>query len=719
MDENWRTIPSLNDAGCTTDSCKNRIVRCRMLVQDILDKEFYNGMVEEVDSAGNRRTLHTKYQDSINCTTPDCYIDFDSSASIILERQPVVCVPIPGESLWVKDVLDDRYSGCCGDNNNKRTHDQNSGGVHALAGRAGMCVVKFYSAADSLFHTSASIHGVNASKNNDADWNYATDVKLQDMVEIIGIYTLADTKADMNTDGCATGNKAMRVDAVDASHVSSSFSFPSSRMDDDSVAFDEESAHSQAQSQPQPLPHIHCLYAKKCSASFPLPVFPSASSDSNHSGTLRGLLLNFIAASIFSSFTTVHPGPSPLQLPIVPGAAGNWNRIGPNVKLLNDIQCISKLILLCLLSNSSAGVTTDETGMSGMSDMIIGYLPLNLVIGNLCADGDLLWTRLKTCVAALVPRTVSVDRLDTHLFDANPSSPSASSSASAASNSSFSQSSKDVAASACLDTSVGQFFSTYVSEVGCDVEDFGMDVAGADGECEVAEDPVDIKARRCSPSILQAGAGTVCLFNELFMHAGSLSVPGDQALRALRTFCNRQQATVVYNEYTSLSLPVNHPVLSLSRCRSVLLQDPYTQPVHVENYSALCTAFENCTSSSGCGTTSVAVEAKTLLDARMYLLSAAALNASDSAHPISMAPVVVESAEQFFLQCRRQHTAVPAVDGTEKTSAVNWFHFCLTLVRLIACSHQEIEINMEHWNEMLELASWTQDNFINIHNGSA
>ena len=71
-------------------SLVNRIVRYRALVQDILDKEFYNAVVEEVDAAGNRRTISAHLQDSVTCSPSGEYIDFDSAGTVIMDRYFII-----------------------------------------------------------------------------------------------------------------------------------------------------------------------------------------------------------------------------------------------------------------------------------------------------------------------------------------------------------------------------------------------------------------------------------------------------------------------------------------------------------------------------------------------------------------------------------------------------------------------------------------------------
>uniref|UniRef100_A0A8C5WMB4 Mini-chromosome maintenance complex-binding protein n=1 Tax=Leptobrachium leishanense TaxID=445787 RepID=A0A8C5WMB4_9ANUR len=80
------------------------LVRFRCMVQDMFDPEFYMGVFETVDPRTNTRTLHFgKYRDVADCAQPQ-EVDVDSNRSITAERQTFYCVPIPGESLWVKET---------------------------------------------------------------------------------------------------------------------------------------------------------------------------------------------------------------------------------------------------------------------------------------------------------------------------------------------------------------------------------------------------------------------------------------------------------------------------------------------------------------------------------------------------------------------------------------------------------------------------------------
>ncbi|NXU55564.1 MCMBP protein, partial [Turnix velox] len=98
---NW--VPSLNDVPVHYLK-PNSLVKFRCMVQDMFDPEFYMGVYETVDPNTNTRVLHFgKYRDVAECG-PQQEIDLNSSQTVTSERQTFYCVPVPGESAWVKEI---------------------------------------------------------------------------------------------------------------------------------------------------------------------------------------------------------------------------------------------------------------------------------------------------------------------------------------------------------------------------------------------------------------------------------------------------------------------------------------------------------------------------------------------------------------------------------------------------------------------------------------
>uniref|UniRef100_A0A8D0L2R4 Mini-chromosome maintenance complex-binding protein n=1 Tax=Sphenodon punctatus TaxID=8508 RepID=A0A8D0L2R4_SPHPU len=98
---NW--VPSLNDVPLHYLK-PNSLVKFRCMVQDMFDPEFYMGVYETVDSNSKARVSHFgKYRDAAECG-PHQEIDLNSSQMVTSERQTFYCVPVPGESAWVKEI---------------------------------------------------------------------------------------------------------------------------------------------------------------------------------------------------------------------------------------------------------------------------------------------------------------------------------------------------------------------------------------------------------------------------------------------------------------------------------------------------------------------------------------------------------------------------------------------------------------------------------------
>uniref|UniRef100_A0A7N6AQ28 Mini-chromosome maintenance complex-binding protein n=1 Tax=Anabas testudineus TaxID=64144 RepID=A0A7N6AQ28_ANATE len=90
-------VPSLNDVPLHYLK-PNSLVKFRCLIQDMFDPEFYMGVYETVDPSTKAKVLRCgKYKD-----VTECGLSF--RFAIITDRQTFYCVPIPGESPWVKEI---------------------------------------------------------------------------------------------------------------------------------------------------------------------------------------------------------------------------------------------------------------------------------------------------------------------------------------------------------------------------------------------------------------------------------------------------------------------------------------------------------------------------------------------------------------------------------------------------------------------------------------
>ncbi|XP_039182939.1 mini-chromosome maintenance complex-binding protein isoform X1 [Crotalus tigris] len=98
---NW--IPSLNDVPLHYLK-PNSLIKFRCMVQDMFDPEFYMNVYETVDTVSKSRVMHFgKYRDVAECG-PHQEIDLNPKQIVTADRQTFYCVPVPGESAWVKEA---------------------------------------------------------------------------------------------------------------------------------------------------------------------------------------------------------------------------------------------------------------------------------------------------------------------------------------------------------------------------------------------------------------------------------------------------------------------------------------------------------------------------------------------------------------------------------------------------------------------------------------
>ncbi|XP_075703860.1 mini-chromosome maintenance complex-binding protein isoform X2 [Rhinoderma darwinii] len=110
-DDQRSWVPSLNDVPLHYLT-PGGLVRFRCMIQDMFDPEFYMGVYETVDLGTDSRAVHLgKYRDVADCM-PHQEIDFRSGRTVTLERQTFYCVPVPGESSWVKESSSSQAKAC-------------------------------------------------------------------------------------------------------------------------------------------------------------------------------------------------------------------------------------------------------------------------------------------------------------------------------------------------------------------------------------------------------------------------------------------------------------------------------------------------------------------------------------------------------------------------------------------------------------------------------
>eukprot|EP00741_Cyanophora_paradoxa_P016837 tig00020943_g16261.t1 len=94
---NLGQIPSLNSVPIEMLS-SNMLVRFRCMIQDMASPEFYMGLFNLRDAAGNVAVGTCKYSDGLHLPE-DCEVD--TRTAVMYERLPVLGVSVPGESDWV------------------------------------------------------------------------------------------------------------------------------------------------------------------------------------------------------------------------------------------------------------------------------------------------------------------------------------------------------------------------------------------------------------------------------------------------------------------------------------------------------------------------------------------------------------------------------------------------------------------------------------------
>ncbi|KAL5016603.1 hypothetical protein ScPMuIL_006192 [Solemya velum] len=105
-------IPSLNDTPLH-DLQPNSLVRMRCMVQDMFDPEFYLGLYEVRDVTTRQTSMRCgKYKDIAECG-PNQEINLESPRNVTMDRQTLYCIPVPGETQWVKETYSSLHKTKC------------------------------------------------------------------------------------------------------------------------------------------------------------------------------------------------------------------------------------------------------------------------------------------------------------------------------------------------------------------------------------------------------------------------------------------------------------------------------------------------------------------------------------------------------------------------------------------------------------------------------
>lgn len=104
-EENFASIPCLNDVALAETMPAFSLVRYRCMVQDTFGIEFFASVYEErsVSSGESVRTrlVSTKYRDAVPEPAPGRVLQ-DLGRDVLQSRGVCYCVPLPGESAWAR-----------------------------------------------------------------------------------------------------------------------------------------------------------------------------------------------------------------------------------------------------------------------------------------------------------------------------------------------------------------------------------------------------------------------------------------------------------------------------------------------------------------------------------------------------------------------------------------------------------------------------------------
>lgn len=203
---------------------QNSLIRYRGLIQDVYDIEYSCALYEETNlSTNNKRYVLSKYRDNISQISlhdKDIGIidfDLDDPTSITLQRQSLLCVPLPGETNWSKEYFTNNSNDTIANNtnNNQCYIDMNDENNHS----------RKRSASDDNIEMLYDNHNNNDNKSKKKSVKFADNatngsykvvsnnyglpefinendvccvvkiydvesIKMNDMIEIIGIYSM-------------------------------------------------------------------------------------------------------------------------------------------------------------------------------------------------------------------------------------------------------------------------------------------------------------------------------------------------------------------------------------------------------------------------------------------------------------------------------------------------------------------------------------------------
>lgn len=704
---------------CTSDESRSlpgKCVRYIGLVQDICDKEYYNGVVEEVSiqDPNDRKLIYGKYSDNIQSTDSNHYLDFDSSACKIFERQPIVTVAVPGISPWAHPSSDANIHGNSSPNSMTSVPCEYKEGDATLVGQkrsranegdtSSVCasskqpkyILKLYPEVNDLFKDTTSLGHVDqgdiAYENDMCPWYQCIDqklyedIKLNDMIEVIALVHPSTTTA--------------KPEVLTSSHVSVNEAPPAI---------------------------LHCLLARRLPCSYPLLLNPMLSPSkvnlANPSVHPREAVLEYLFKAICNNEVISSPSAS---------------------EYMRDI--CEYLMLSMLSSGEKNKASFDELG----EEVLVGYLPLNLFFGDAfpfrmedkdpsgmsasCVSGSQEGVRaiidnIYNTLASLLPLVLKpndvADAMNNEQFFITQR------------NSGGADAWMSGGLSIMIDPAT---LSSPNEDAMYDTPGYSIDVAQPTAIDIPSHESVLLE--RVVPSVLQCARGTLVILDETAIQSGNISANAKENMLSLKEYCTKQNillkcdvdtipdsvkgesAGAVPINTSVLKIPVDNPVLSFSQTRSMFL--------HHEEYASYwlpcnycCAGHSNDTrpmeegddaSMDSVPDTSSLFEEDGLEDMRTYIascrnlsshISEGNINRGDARGAgITMPNEVIHAVEEYFVKyqnhydnCTSERKPVPV----SPSRSTKMLHRLLTLARLITISHGDTAISIAHWTHAVSL----------------
>jgi len=245
--DKWSHVTSLNDVA-NQDLKDGQLVRFRCMIQDMFDPEFYLAEYQVKSLVdGTVRTVSGRYRDTLVCGPREEVVDDESNLmSRTKDRLSYYCVSIPGEAGWVTDqfrssscVSTNSQPGPSGTNSLKRSLDTDEDSMETeetvaadiLANDTENKKLKSDDGHQTVNNNKIVDTVIKENKLNQplGDKNKAaiikmydlaeSEIKLNDMLEVVGIVSLDPVLATMEDDMDGVGPNLPPPSLVPRLHV--------------------------------------------------------------------------------------------------------------------------------------------------------------------------------------------------------------------------------------------------------------------------------------------------------------------------------------------------------------------------------------------------------------------------------------------------------------------------------------------------------------------